>query len=298
MSAWLPGLSGGTWPARTERARRLAPSLSRRTLFMTSLSGKVAVVTGAGSGIGRALAVELANRGARVAISDIDASGLEETRNLCGSADVRSYKLDVSSAEEFTAHAAEVLEDFGTVHLVFNNAGATLIGTLEHTEVEEIDWLLGINLRGVICGTKAFLPTMLAQREGWIVNISSIFGLVGYGGQSAYNVSKFGVRGLTEALWSELEGTGVEAVLVHPGAIATNIERAARHTVNAGKVEADLAAKTGTMLVTPPEVVAGNILDGIEDGRRRILTGKYSRSIFWLTRLMPNRYPAVLKRMV
>lgn len=265
---------------------------------MTSLANKVAVVTGAGSGIGRALAVELARRGARVALSDIDATALEETRALCGNAEVRTYKLDVSDKNAFFAHAADVVEDFGTVHLVINNAGATLIGTLEHTEIEEIDWLLGINLRGVICGTKAFLPTMLAQREGSIVNISSIFGLVGYGGQSAYNVSKFGVRGLTEALWSELEGTGVKAVLVHPGAIATNIERAARHTANADQTEVDLAVKTAQLLVTPPEVVARNILDGVEKGKRRILTGKYARSIFVLGRLMPNRYPAVLKRLV
>lgn len=298
MTPWMPGLSGGVWPARPERTRRFAPSIKRRTLFMTSLEGKVAVVTGAGSGIGRALAVELGRRGARVAISDIDATAVEATRALCGDAEVRAYKLDVSSVEEFSSHAEEVLQDFGTVHLVFNNAGATLIGTLEHTEVAEIDWLLGINLRGVIVGTKAFLPTMLAQREGWIINISSIFGLVGYGGQSAYNVSKFGVRGLTEALWSELEGTGVNAVVVHPGAISTNIERAARHTINADQVEADLAAKTGTMLVTPPEVVASDILNGIEKGRRRIITGKYARSIFWLARLVPNRYPGVMKRLV
>jgi short-subunit dehydrogenase len=262
---------------------------------MGILEGKVAVVTGAASGIGQALAVELANRGARVAISDIDVTGLETTTALCGNADVRAYKLDVSSKDEFFAHADQVIEDFGTVHLVFNNAGATLVGTLEHTTIAEIDWLLGINLSGVIYGTKAFLPTMLAQRQGWIVNISSIFGLVGYPAQSAYNISKFGVRGLTEALWSELEGTGVQAVVAHPGGIRTNIEKAARRSVNAGAAEQGFAEKDEKLMVTPPEVVAKDILNGIERGRRRILTGKLSRSVFWASRLMPNRYPVLMK---
>jgi NAD(P)-dependent dehydrogenase (short-subunit alcohol dehydrogenase family) len=262
---------------------------------MQNLNGKVAVVTGAASGIGRALAVELVRRGARVAISDIDVTGLEETKALCGSADVVTYKLDVSSKEEFFAHADSVVADFGTVHLVFNNAGVSIVGTVEHLTIEEIDWLLGINLWGVLHGTKAFLPTMLAQREGWIVNISSVFGLLGYPTQSAYNISKFGVRGLTEALWSELRGTGVRAMSVHPGGIRTNIEKAARRSVNAGADEAFFSAAADKMLVTPPEVVAKDILDGIARGRDRVITGKYSRTMFWMSRLLPNGYPRVLR---
>lgn len=262
---------------------------------MQSFKGKVAVVTGASSGIGQALAVELAHRGARVAISDIDVTGLEETKALCGAADVRAYKLDVSSKEEFFAHAEQVVEDFGTVHLVFNNAGASIVGTVEHLTIEEIEWLLGINLWGVIYGTKAFLPTMLAQREGRIVNISSVFGLLGYPTQSAYNISKFGVRGFTEALWSELRGTGVRAVSVHPGGIRTNIEKAARRSVNAGADEEFFSAAADKMLVTPPDVVAKDVLDGIVRGRDRILTGKYSRSMFWMSRFLPNGYPRILR---
>jgi NAD(P)-dependent dehydrogenase (short-subunit alcohol dehydrogenase family) len=262
---------------------------------MQSFEGKVAVVTGAASGIGRALAVELAGRGARIAISDIDVSGLEGTKTLCGSADVVAYKLDVSSKEEFFAHAEQVVADFGTVHLVFNNAGASIVGTVEHLTIEEIEWLLGINLWGVIYGTKAFLPTMLAQREGWIVNISSVFGLLGYPTQSAYNISKFGVRGLTEALWSELRGTGVRAVSVHPGGIRTNIEKAARRSINANADEEFFSASADKMLVTPSEVVANDVLDGIERGRGRVLTGKYSRTMFWMSRLMPNSYPRILR---
>ena len=264
---------------------------------MHTYKEKVAVVTGAASGIGQALAVELAHRGARIAISDIDVSGLEQTKALCGSADVRTYKLDVSSKDEFFAHAEQVVEDFGTVHLVFNNAGATIVGTVEHLTIEEIEWQLSINLWGVIYGTKAFLPTMLAQGEGWIVNMSSVFGLLGYPSQSAYNISKFGVRGLTEALWSELRGTGVHAVAVHPGGIRTNIEKSARRSVNAGAEEDLFAAAADKMLVTPPEVVAKDVLNGIVRGRDRILTGKYSRTMFWLSRLMPNSYPSILRKL-
>jgi short-subunit dehydrogenase len=189
-----------------------------------------------------------------------------------------------------------VLRDFGTVHAMFNNAGATVVGTIEHLSLDEIEWQLGINLWGVIYGTKAFLPAMLAQREGWIVNISSVFGLVGYPTQGAYNISKFGVRGLTECLWSELEGTGVQAVCVHPGGIKTNIEKQGRRAAMSGPAEGGFAAQAQRMLVTPPERCAADILDGIERGQRRILTGKFSSTLHWLSRLLPNAYPALLKR--
>jgi NAD(P)-dependent dehydrogenase (short-subunit alcohol dehydrogenase family) len=258
--------------------------------------GKVAVVTGAGSGIGRALAVELASCGARLALSDIDETALSATVAQCGGGiEARTYKLNVADREAVLAHAAEVERDFGAVHFVFNNAGATLVGTFEHSTLEEIEWQLGINLWGVIHGSKAFLPLMLDQREGCIVNISSIFGLLGYPTQSAYNISKFGVRGLTECLWSELKDTGVRAVCVHPGGIRTNIERAGRRVKLANHQEAEFAAKAAKMLVTPPEECAKDILRGIEAGRKRILTGYRSRTIHWISRLLPNSYPALFK---
>jgi NAD(P)-dependent dehydrogenase (short-subunit alcohol dehydrogenase family) len=257
--------------------------------------GKVAVVTGAGSGIGRALAIGLAARGARLALSDVNEAGLADTVALCGRADVRSYVLNVADRAAFEAHAVEVERDFDTAHFIFNNAGATLVGTFEHSSLEEIEWQLSINLFGVITGSKVFLPLMLRQREGCIVNISSIFGLLGYPTQSAYNISKFGVRGLTECLWSELENTGVRAVCVHPGGIRTNIERAGRRVKLANEQEATFAAKAEKMLTTPPEECAEDILRGIEAGKRRILTGNYSRTIFWISRLFPNSYPALLK---
>lgn len=263
---------------------------------MSMFAGKVAVITGAGSGIGRALAQQLAGKGARLALSDVNAQGLDETiRSLPGVTEVRGYALDVSNRQAVFAHADDVKRDFGTVHVVINNAGATVVGTVEHLTVEEIEWQLGINLWGVIYGTKAFLPMMLAQSEGCIVNISSVFGLAGYPAQGAYNISKFGVRGLTECLWSELEGTGVRAVCVHPGGIKTNIEKAGRRCAAAGEEEARFSMLADKLLKTPPEQCAADIIAGVERGKRRIITGHKSTSLYWLTRLMPNRYPAILK---
>jgi NAD(P)-dependent dehydrogenase (short-subunit alcohol dehydrogenase family) len=264
---------------------------------MSYFSGKVAVVTGAASGIGRALAQQLAARGARLAISDINTAGLAETlKSLPTGTDARSYAVDASSRQAVYAHAADVQRDFGTAHFLVNNAGATVVGTVEHLSIEEIEWQLGINLWGPIYGTKAFLPMMLAQREGCIVNISSVFGLVGFPLQAAYNISKFGVRGLTECLWSELEGTGVRAVCVHPGGIRTNIEKAGRRAAAAGTEEAAFEGLAEKMLLTPPEDCAADIVAGIERGKKRILTGSKSTTLFWLSRLMPNGYPALLKR--
>ena len=147
---------------------------------MSCFAGKVAVITGAGSGIGRALAQQLAAKGARLALSDVNATGLEATVvSLPAGCDARSYALDVSNRRAVFDHADAVQRDFGTAHFVINNAGVTVVGTIAHLTIEEIEWQLGINLWGVIYGTKAFLPMMLAQREGCIVNISSVFGLVG-----------------------------------------------------------------------------------------------------------------------
>lgn len=220
---------------------------------MTGLNGKVVVVTGAGSGIGRALAEQFAAKGARLALSDVNADGLRGTvERLPAGTEVRAYPLDVSRREAVFAHADDVRRDFGTAHVVVNNAGTSIVGTFEHLTVEEIEWQLGINLWGVIYGCKAFLPMMLEQRDGVLVNISSVFGLLGFPLQSAYNISKFGVRGLTECLWSELDGTGVHAVCVHPGGIRTNIEKAARRCAASGADEAVFEGLGNHLLVTPP----------------------------------------------
>jgi NAD(P)-dependent dehydrogenase (short-subunit alcohol dehydrogenase family) len=263
---------------------------------MDAYKGKVAVITGAGSGIGRELARLLAGRGARLALSDIGKAGLAETVKLCGRrADVRAYPLDVSKRAPVFAHAKAVQRDFGAVHFLFNNAGVSLAATFEHMTIEELEWLLGINLWGVVYATKAFLPQMLAQREGHVVNISSIFGFVGVPTQSAYNISKFAVRGLTECLWAELSGTGVRATCVHPGGIRTNLDKAAPLGRFAGDYERRIMGTIGEMLVTPPEDCARDIVEGVARGDKRIVTGKNAALMDYAARISPEYYGTVLK---
>lgn len=256
--------------------------------MISTFTGKVAVVTGAASGIGRGLATELAARGSRLAISDVNAAGLAQTAALCAT-EVRTYRVDVAQRAEVFAHADAVLHDFGAVDYLFNNAGVALKATFEHATLEDIDWQLSINLYGVIYCAKAFLPAMLAQRNGCIVNISSMAGFLGMPGIAAYCISKFGVRGLTETLWRELEGTGVTAVAVHPGGVRTNISADARRAARAGAIEDDTERALDKMLVTPPEECAAAILAGVKRGRRRIYPGKHATT-FRLISLLPPRW--------
>lgn len=261
---------------------------------MGRFEGKVAVVTGAGSGIGRELARQLASRGARIAISDVNAESLAETARLCGRGKTRRYRLDVSSRAAVFAHANAVERDFGAAHFLFNNAGIALGATFENMTLDELERVLAINLWGVIYCTKAFLPMMRAQREGCVVNMSSIFGFVAVPTQSAYNISKFAVRGLTECLWRELEGTGVRAVCVHPGGIKTNIDAGAPMGKFAGEAEKRLLKSIHGQLVTTPEECAREILDGVERGAKRIVTGHNARFVDFLARLLPEDYGRVL----
>ncbi len=263
---------------------------------MSCFAGKVIVITGAGSGIGRSLAQQLAGKGARLALSDIDSTSLQETMSsLDSNAIARNYQLDVSSREAVFKHADDVTRDFGNVHFVINNAGATVVGTIAHLRIEEIEWQLGVNLWGVIYGTKAFLPRFLAQREGCIVNISSVFGLVGFPLQGAYNISKFGVRGLTECLWSELEGTGVRAVCVHPGGIKTNIARAARITETKGMVDTKSTRDFEKAFITTPEKAAEEVVNGILKNKRRVLIGPDAIAIDLMQRILPTSYQRLLE---
>src|SRR5947209_4569245 len=199
---------------------------------MKDFQGRVAAITGAGSGIGRALARNLAGRGTHLALSDVDEVGLAETVALCEGHGVKvtSQRVDVADRAAMFAWADQVVADHGKVNLIFNNAGVALGATIEAMSYEDFSWLMSINFWGVVHGTKAFLPHLKAAGEGHIVNMSSVFGLISVPSQSAYNAAKFGVRGFTDALPMELEvdRCGVSSTTVHPGGIKTNIAKNAR----------------------------------------------------------------------
>ena len=199
---------------------------------MKSLKGKVAVITGAGSGIGQATAEALAKQGCELAISDINERGLAETRARCESHGVRvsSARVDVADRAAMYAWADNVVADHGRVNIVINNAGVALGATIEDMSYEDQEWLMGINFWGVVYGTKAFLPHIKKTGDGHVVNISSVFGLIAVPTQSAYNAAKFAVRGFTECLREEMdmEDCGIGVTCVHPGGIKTNIARASR----------------------------------------------------------------------
>src|SRR3954462_5843343 len=199
---------------------------------MKSFDGRVAAITGAGSGIGRALAHELARRGAHLALCDINEVGLAETVSSCEGFGVKvtSQRVDVADRAAMFAWADQVVADHGKVNLIFNNAGVALGATIEAMSYDDFEGLMNINFWGVVHGTKAFLPHLKAAGEGHIVNLSSVFGLISVPTQSAYNAAKFGVRGFTDALRMELDisGGNVSCTTVHPGGVRTNIARNAR----------------------------------------------------------------------
>ncbi len=254
--------------------------------------GRVAAITGAGSGIGRALARDLAGRGTHLALSDIDEVGLAETVALCEGAGVKvtSQRVDVADRGAVFAWADQVVADHGKVNLVFNNAGVALGATIESMSYDDFEWLMGINFWGVVHGTKAFLPHLIAGGDGHIVNLSSVFGLLGIPSQSAYNAAKFGVRGFTDALRIELDvaRNGVSCTTVHPGGIKTNIARNARMddsvTAFTGGTP-DVGTDFDKVAMTTPEKAARQILKAVERNRRRALIGPDAKALDLLARL-------------
>jgi butyryl-CoA dehydrogenase len=269
---------------------------------MKTFNDKVAVITGAGSGIGRALAQQLAADGARLALSDIDERGLNDTAELLGLDRERllTTVFDVSDRDAVYAFADQVSAHFGAAHMLFNNAGVALGATVEAMSYEDFEWLMGINFWGVVYGTKAFLPIMKAAGEGHIVNVSSVFGLIGVPTQSAYNAAKFAVRGFTESLRQELEieDGGVSCTSVHPGGIKTNIARNARMGSGMEKItgtDPDQARGDFEKLFrTTPEQAARTILKGVRANKRRVLIGSDALAIDGMQRLLPTSYQRLM----
>lgn len=270
---------------------------------MKSFKDKVAAITGAASGMGRELAIELARRGCHLAISDVNEKGLAETVELAqaaGAVNITSQKLDVANREAVFAWADKVVADHGKVNLIFNNAGVAHGSTIEAASYEDFEWIMGINFWGVVHGTKAFLPHLRADGEGHIVNISSLFGLISVPTQGTYNATKFAVRGFTEALRQELDiqGGGVSATSVHPGGIKTNIANAARFDKSASEItgQSQEASKRNfeKLFRTTAASAALTILKGVERNSRRVLIGADAKAIDMVQRLMPTGYQSLL----
>jgi NAD(P)-dependent dehydrogenase (short-subunit alcohol dehydrogenase family) len=268
---------------------------------MAFLSSAIAVVTGAGSGIGRALAKQLSAAGSALALADIDENTLLETAGMLpgGRAAVSTHVLDVADEAGVRAFAENVQRTHGRVTLLINNAGVALHGMFEEISLDDFRWLMGINFWGTVYGVKYFLPILKQQPRGHIVNLSSIFGIVAPAGQTAYSSSKFAVRGFTEALRHELEGSSVFVSCVHPGGIRTPIAARGRLGTNAPKSrKEDSVSRLARLAKTSPEDAAARILRGVERREPRILIGFDARQIDIMQRLRPATYWNALSRRI
>jgi NAD(P)-dependent dehydrogenase (short-subunit alcohol dehydrogenase family) len=268
---------------------------------LPKLTGRPVMITGAASGIGRGLAQRLSRLGSPVAIADINETELEKTAaSLSGM--VLTRVLDVSDAGDQHRFADEVREWLpAPLAAVFNNAGVAISTSVLDAVPEDDDWLHSINFHGVVNGTRAFLPILVAQDEGVIVNTSSVFGLVGMPNQSAYCAAKFAVRGFTDSLRQELRGTGVSAVNVHPGGINTNIIRNGRFAKDPdgrGRTKEQIAADFAAITMTSPDKAAEIIHRGVERGKARILVGPDAYAFDALARIAPTHYYSVMTRLL
>jgi NAD(P)-dependent dehydrogenase (short-subunit alcohol dehydrogenase family) len=265
------------------------------------LDNRVAVITGAAGGIGRATALALARRGCHLALADIDGEGAAATAHAAQGHGVRAtaHRLDVADRAAVHAFPSAVLDAHQRVDLLMNNAGVALGGTFEQVAERDFDWLMDVNFAGPVRLTRAFLPHLRASDDARIVNVSSIYGIIAPPGQAAYAASKFALRGFSNALRHELEGSTVAVSVVHPGGVATSIARNAR--VPAGAPESEVAAGRRTMeklLRMPPEEAAAIIVRGIERRQPRILVGGDARAAALLERLAPVGYWHLLKKAI
>lgn len=263
----------------------------------TAFAGKVAVVTGAGSGIGRALALNLAQRGAKLALSDVDVNGLAETVRQVEAlgGEVESQFLDVTQRETVLDYAETVKARFGKINQIYNNAGIAYHGDVEQSSFKDIERIVDVDFWGVVNGTKAFLPHLQDSRDGHIVNISSLFGLLAMPSQAAYNAAKFAVRGFSEALRMELliSKAPVKMTVVHPGGIKTAI---ARNATVAENYDQQSVAKffDAKLAKTTPDQAAKTILKGVEKGKGRVLIGSDAIALDLFQRITGSKYQRVV----
>ncbi len=263
-----------------------------------NLAGGVAVVTGAASGIGRALAERLAREEMSLALCDVNSSELEATaknaRELGRS--VTTHVVDVGSAEQVQKFADDVLSAHGRVSLLINNAGVSLHGTLEEVSLDDIEWLMRVNFWGAVYCAKLFLPALRREPKAHIANLSSVFGFVAPAGQAAYSASKFAIRGFTEALRHELEGSSVGVSSVHPGGIRTRIALDGRIGEGSPKTRSEYAGTFDRLARHSPSFAAGKIVEGIKRDKARILIGAEAYAIDALQRLTPAHYWELMRR--
>jgi NAD(P)-dependent dehydrogenase (short-subunit alcohol dehydrogenase family) len=267
---------------------------------MWNLKGGVAVVTGAGSGIGRELAKRLAREGMSLALADVNEAGLQETVSQLGpaSSSVFSTVMNVADPKQVEQFAKDVIGRYQRVTLLINNAGVALHGTFEELCIADVEWIMGINFWGMVYGVRNFLPILKQQPRSRIVNLSSIFGIISPAGQTGYCASKFAVRGFTEALMHELEGTPVGVTCVHPGGIRTPISRSARlgAYANAEFRDASVSLFEKRLARTSPETAAARIVDGVKREEPRILIGKDAIQLERMQRLFPVRYWSIMMK--
>jgi NAD(P)-dependent dehydrogenase (short-subunit alcohol dehydrogenase family) len=257
------------------------------------LSDRTAVITGAAGGIGRAIAMSLGRRGAHLVLADVNESGLAETVRLIGESNQRvsAHHLDVGKREAVAAFPKEVLEHHPGVDILVNNAGVALGGTFEQVSEADFEWLFDINFWGVVRMTRAFLPLLHASGDGHLVNISSLFGLIAPPGQAAYSAAKFAVRGFSQSLRLELEGSNVGVTVVHPGGIATSIARNARGPAAASKAQMEKNLKDfDKMLRMPPEEAGEIIVKAVEKRKPRVIVGSDAKMASIIERFAPVAY--------
>lgn len=265
------------------------------------LGGRCAVVTGAASGIGRAIAISLARRGCHLALADIDEAQLVQTSEMAASPGIRisRHRVDVSDRNAVTSLPAEVMAEHGRVDILVNNAGVALGGAFDQVSEADFEWLFEINFGGLVRMTRAFLPYLRGSDDARLVNLSSLYGLISPPGQTAYSASKFAVRGFSQSLQHELAGSNLGVTLVHPGGVATAIARSARAPKGASAEEiATRRAAVEKLLRMPPQKAGEIIVKGVERKKPRVLVGTDAKIASLIERLAPVSYWKLIDRLM